>query len=58
MPRIISDNAHGDRPAIEIERDVTRGHDTIQKEPTSIMDITPTNKEDSDLGRMYSSKWG
>jgi len=36
---------------------MTRGLDTIQNEPTSMMDITPTNEEDGDLGQMYSSKW-
>ena len=57
MPRILPDNAHGNRPAIDIERDMTRGLDTIQEEPTSTMDVTPTNEEDGDLGTMYSSKW-
>jgi len=57
MPRILPDNTHGNRPAVEIERDMTRGLDTIQEEPTSMMDVTLTNEEDSDLGQMYSSKW-
>jgi len=56
VPKILPDNAHGDRPAIEIERDMTRGLDTIQEESTNMMDITPTNKEDGDLGQMYSFK--
>jgi len=57
VPRILPDNAHGNRPAIDIERDMTRGLDTIQEEQISTMDVTPTNEEDSDLGTMYSSKW-
>jgi len=57
VPRILPDNAHGDRPAVEIKKDMTRGLDTIQEEPTIMMDITPTNEEDGDLGQMYSSKW-
>jgi len=55
VPRILPNNAHGDRPAIDIEKDVTRGLDTIQEEPTNTMDITLTNEEDGDLGQIYSS---
>jgi len=57
MPRILPDNAHGDRPAVEIEREMIRGLDIIQEESTITMDITPTNEDDDDLGQMYSSKW-
>jgi len=57
VPRILSDNTHGDRAIVEIERDITRGLDTIQEESTNTMDVTPTDKEDGDLGQMYSSKW-
>jgi len=57
VPRILPDNTHGDRPTIEMERDMTRGLDTIQEEPTNTIDITSTNEEDSDHGQMYSSKW-
>jgi len=33
---------------------MTRGLDTIQEESINMMDITPTNKKDGDLGQMYS----
>ena len=57
VPRIFPDNTHGDRPAVEIEREMSRGLDTIQEEPTNTMDVTSTNEENGDLGTLYSSKW-
>jgi len=45
------------RPAIKIEREISKGLDTIQEESTNTMDFTPTNEEDGDLGTLYSSKW-
>jgi len=54
VPRILPDNAHGNRPVIEIERDMTRGLDTIQEESTNTMEVTLTNEEDGDLGQMYT----
>ena len=50
------DNAYGDRPPIEIERDLQQGLPMITEEPSPVDEtISPTN-EDKDLGQMYSSK--
>jgi hypothetical protein len=54
VPRIIPDSTYGDRPLIQIERDL-RGLAPIQEESMQA-EPRPTNKED-DIGQMYSSKW-
>ena len=54
VPRFISNSTYGDRPPLQIERDL-RGLAPIQEESMQV-EPCPTNKED-DLGQMYSSKW-
>ena len=53
IPRFISDSTYGDKPPIQIERDL-RGLVPIQEESMQV-EPCPTNEED-DLGQMYSSK--
>ena len=54
IPRIIPDSTYGDRPPLQIERDL-RGLAPIQEESMQV-EPHPANEED-DLGQMYSSKW-
>jgi hypothetical protein len=58
VSRILPDNTYGDRPPIEIKRDLYQGPNiSIQEEyvrPAEPMDILPTNFED-DPNQMYES---
>ena len=67
QPQFLPDNAYGNCPTAQIERDINQELDPIQEESSpqeeSSMDIMPaktvqrpTNKLE-DLGEMYSSEW-
>ena len=60
QPRILSDNAYGDLPPVQIKRNLQQGMDPIQEESSSMQAKSSQsaqvsiNKEE-DLGQMYSS---
>ena len=60
--RILPDNAYGDLPPVQIERNLQQEMDPIQEESSSMQAKpsqsaqVPTNEEE-DLGQMYSSQW-
>ena len=54
ISRIIPNNIYGDRPSIQIKKDL-QGLAPVQKES---MNVKPTHtNEDDDIEQMYSSKW-